>query len=172
LTLYGQDEYNYVRFNNLTEVKGTEYVIASIENKGKGFSTNSKHLLFINTETGEREKINFPKDSYIRKLEQVKIDSLGINLIVISARTIDLNEKNGVDWNDPKQIIILSFEGNEKTQLTDSNFFSSTWVINKKTGTIVITGHYDTNNNYKYDKTDKNEIHIYDLKSLKLISKI
>jgi hypothetical protein len=44
--------------------------------------------------------------------------------------------------------------------------------VNKKTGTIVVTGHYDTNNNNKYDKTDKNEISIYDLKTLKLVSKI
>jgi hypothetical protein len=50
--------------------------------------------------------------------------------------------------------------------------FVSTWVVNKKTGTIVITGHYDTNNNGKYDMTDKNEIGIYDLKTLKLIVKI
>ncbi|MCH5716814.1 hypothetical protein [Niabella hibiscisoli] len=47
-----------------------------------------------------------------------------------------------------------------------------TWVVNKKAGTIVIAGHYDTNGNGKYDKTDKNEIGIYDLKTLKLIGKI
>ena len=28
---------------------------------------------------------------------------------------------------------------------------------------------YDTNNNNKYDKKDKNEIHIYDLLEMKLI---
>lgn len=50
--------------------------------------------------------------------------------------------------------------------------FVRTWMVNKKTGTIVITGHYDTNNNGKYDKTDKNEIGIYDLRTLMLISKI
>ena len=60
----------------------------------------------------------------------------------------------------------------EKTQLTESKFFVRTWAVNKLTGTIVVTGHYDTNNNGKYDKTDKNEIHIYDLKTLKLIGKI
>lgn len=171
-TSFGQDKYDYVRFNKLTEVVGTKYVIASIENKGKALSIKSKYLLFINTESGETNQIDFPVDANIRNLEQVKIDSLDINLIVVSARTVDLGGKSGIDWNDPKQIIIISPDGKYKTQLTDDKFFVSSWIINKLTGTIVITGHIDTNNNNKYDKTDKNEIYIYDLKTLKIISKI
>lgn len=174
LTTYGQDKdkYNYVYFNKLTEVIGTEYVIASIENWGKMLETKSRYLLFINTKTGETKQVDFPNDAGIGKIEQVKIDSLGINLIVVSARTVDLDGKGGIDWNDPTQIIILLPDGKEKTQLTEDKFFVRTWTINKLTGTIVITGHYDTNNNNKYDKTDKNEIHVYDLKTLKLINKI
>ena len=172
LTAYGQDKYNYVHFNKLTEVVGTEYVIASIENWGKLFETKSRYLLFINTKTGETKQVDFPSDANIGKIEQVKIDSLEINLIVVSARTVDLDGKSGIDWNDPTQIIILSPDGKEKTQLTESKFFVRTWIVNQMTGTIVVTGHYDTNNNGKYDKTDKNEIHVYDLKTLKLISKI
>jgi hypothetical protein len=172
LTTYGQDKYNYVHFNKLTEVAGTEYIIASIENRGKMFDTKSRYLLFVNTKTGQSKQVDFPNDGYIEKVEQVKIDSLGINKIIVSAQTIDLDGKNGIDWEDPKQIIILSVDGQEKTQLTDEKFFSRTWIVNKQTGTIVVTGHYDTNNNNKYDKTDKTEIHIYDLRTLKLISKI
>jgi hypothetical protein len=172
LQAYGQDKYNYVHFNKLTEATGTEYVIASIENWGKIMETKSKYLLFINTRNGETKQIDFPNDAGIENLDQIKIDSLGINLIVVSARTVDLDGKSGIDWNDPTQIIVLSPDGNNKTQLTDDKFFSRTWTVNKLTGTIVITGHYDTNNNNKYDKTDKNEIHIYDLKTLKQISKI
>ena len=172
LTTYGQDKYNYVHFNKLTEVVGTEYVIASIENWGKMLETKSRYLLFINTKTGETNQVDFSSDAGIGKLEQVKLDSLDINLIIVSARTVDLDGKNGIDWNDPTQIIILSTDGKTKTQLTDNKFFARTWTVNKLTGTIVVTGHYDTNNNNKYDKTDKNEIHVYDLKTLKLISKI
>ena len=172
LTSYGQDKYNYVHFNKLTEVVGTEFVIASIENWGKSFETKSRYLLFINTKNGETKQVDFPNDAGIRELEQIKIDSLGLNLIVVSARTVDLDGKSGIDWNDPTQIIILSLDGKEKTQLTDSKFFVRTWKVNNLTGTIVVTGHYDINNNNKYDKTDKNEIHVYDLKTLKLISKI
>lgn len=83
-----------------------------------------------------------------------------------------MDGRKGIDWNDPKQIIILSPDCKVRTQLTDSKLFVRTWTINKQTGTIVITGHYDTNDNNKYDKTDKNEIGVYDLKTLKLISKI
>ena len=172
LTSYGQDKYNYVHFNNLTEVVGTEYVIASIVDRGKMFEANSRYLLFINTKTGETNQVDFPKDAIVWDIEQIKIDSLEINLIIVSAKTVDLDGKNGIDWNDPRQIIILSPDGKEKVQLTESKFFVRTWSVNRLTGTIVVTGHYDTNNNNKYDKTDKNEIHIYDLKTLKLIKKI
>jgi hypothetical protein len=172
LTSYGQDKYNYVHFNKLTEVVGTEYVIASIESWGKMLETKSRYLLFINTKTGDTSQIDFPNDARIGKLEQIKIDSLSINLIIVEARTIDLDGKSGIDWDDPTQIIILSPNGKEKTQLTDSKFFIRNWTVNKLTGTIIVTGHDDTNNNNKYDKTDKNEIHVYDLKTLKLINKI
>ena len=172
LTAYGQDKYNYVHFNKLTEVVGTEYVIASIENRGKSFVTKSRYLLFINTKTGETNQVDFPNDAGIEKIEQVKIDSLEINLIVVSARTVDLDGKSGIDWNDPTQIMILTPDGKQKTQITNDKFFVRTWTVNKLTGTLVITGHFDTNNNNKYDKTDKNEIHIYDLIKKKLISKI
>ncbi len=172
LTVYGQDKYNYVHFNKLTEVAGTEYVIASVENWGKVFGVNSRYLLFINTKTGEANQVDFPNEARIGKAEQIKIDSLGINLIVVSAKTVDLDGKNGIDWNDPAQIIILSPDGKTKTQLTEDRFFVRNWMVNNLTGTIVITGHYDTNGNNRYDKKDKNEIHIYDLKTLKLISKI
>ncbi|WP_375560057.1 hypothetical protein ACE193_20415 [Bernardetia sp. OM2101] len=170
-TSYAQDKHNYTQFNKLTEIEGTDYVIATIENRGK-IDTKSRYLLFIDTKSGETNQVDIPKDGYFEKIEQVKIDELGINKIIVSAQTVDLDGKKGIDWNDPKQIIILSTDGKERTQLTDSKLFVRTWVVNRKTGTIIITGHYDTNNNGKYDKTDKNEIGIYDLKTLKLITKI
>lgn len=172
LTCYGQDKNNYTHFNKLTEVEGTDFVIASVENLGKIPDAKNKYLLFINTKNGQTKQVDFPSDGYFEKPEQVKIDHLGINQIIISAQTIDLDEKKGIDWNDPKQIIILSPDGQKRTQLTDNKLFVRTWVVNKQTGTIVVTGHVDTNNNNKYDKTDKSEILIYDLKTLKQISKI
>ena len=97
---------------------------------------------------------------------------MGLNKIIVATQTIDLNGRKGIDWNDPTQLIILSIDGREKTQLTDNKLFVRTWVVNKKTGTLTVTGHYDTNNNGKKDKEDHNEISIYDLKTLKLMSKI
>ncbi|MFD2033590.1 hypothetical protein ACFSKL_02250 [Belliella marina] len=171
-TTYGQDKYNYVHFNKLTEVVGTEYVIASIENRVKMQDAKSRYLLFINTNTGEKNQVEFPNDAWIGNLEQVKLDSLNLNVIIVAARTVDLDGKNGIDWDDPTQIIILSTDGKSKTQLTDNKFFVRNWTVNKTTGRIVVTGYYDSNNNHKYDKTDKNEIHVFDLKTLKLINKI
>ncbi len=172
ITLFSQSKYDYIHFNKLTEVQGTEYVISSIENRGKMLETKGKHLMFINTKTGETSQVDFPGDGYIEKVEQVKIDSLNLNVIVVSAQTIDLNGKKGIDWNDPKQIIILSPDGKQRNQLTDDKFFVNTWIVNKQTGTIIITGYYDANDNNKYDKTDKNKIFIYNLKTLELVSEI
>ena len=169
---YGQDKYNYFHFNKLMELKGTDFVIASIENVGKKFTTKSKYLLFINTKNGQSKKVDFPKDSFLQKIEQINIDNLGINKLIVTAKTINLNNSKSIDWEDPTQILILSIDGQEMTQLTEDDFFVRTWMTSSQTGTIVITGHYDTNNNGKYDETDKNEILIYDLKTLKLISKI
>ncbi|MDD3323382.1 MAG: hypothetical protein PHS59_18250 [Paludibacter sp.] len=169
---YGQDKYDYVHYNKLTEIKGTEFVIATIENMGKLFTTNSKYLLFINTKNGTTKQVDFPKDAYIQKMEQIKIDSLGINKVLIAANTVNLDNSKTIDWSDPTQIIILSPDGQERIQLTEDKFFVRTWTINSQTGTIVVTGHYDSNNNGKYDKTDKNEIQIYDLKTLKLTNRI
>lgn len=169
---FGQDKNNYVLFNKLKEIKGTTYVIASIENWGKMYDTQSKHLLFINTSTGQSKRIDFPRGGYIEEIEQVKIDSFGINLIIVGAHTVDLDGKKGVDWNDPKQVIIISTDGTETTQLTDSSFFTKRWTVNSSTATLVVTGYFDSNGNFKYDRTDKSEIHIYDLRSLKLIKKL
>ena len=157
IALYGQDKYNYVHYNKLTELKGTPFVIATIENFGK-ISIKSEFLLFINTSNGQTKQIDFPKDAYLEKIEQIKIDSLQINKVVIAAHTINLDGSKSIDWDDPGQIIVLSVDGQEKTQLTEAKFFVGTWTINSYTGAIVITGHYDTNNNGKNDKTDKNEI--------------
>ncbi len=171
ISSFGQNKYNYVHFNKLTELTGTEYVIASMENRSK-IETKNKYLLFINTENGQTTQIDFPKDASIYKVEQIKIDSLGINIVLVIAKTVNLDVSKSIDWSDPSQIIILSTDGNEKMQLTEDKFFVRTWSINNKSGTIVVTGHYDTNNNGKYDKKDKNEILIYDLKTLKLKNKI
>ena len=170
--VYGQDKYNYVHFDKLLEVEGTEYVIATIENRSKVFDVKEKYLLFINTKNGETREVDFPKGVSIREIKQIKIDSLGVNLILLSARTIDLDGRKGIGWDDPEQVIVLSTDGKNKTQLTENKLFVRTWAVNKETGRIVVTGHYDTNNNNKYDKTDKNEILIYDLKTLKLITRI
>lgn len=87
----------------------------------------------------------------------------------MSANTVDLDGKHGVDWNDPKQVIVFSPDGKQRTQITDNKFFVQAWIVNQETGRVTITGHYDTNNNGKYDKTDKNEIVIYDLVGMRAV---
>jgi hypothetical protein len=172
ISAYGQDKTNYVHFNRLKELTGTDYTIATIEHLGKMAAVNSTQLLFINTRTGQSKQVDFPKDGKVSELEQIRIDSLQINRVIVEARTVNLDNSKRIDWSDPYQVFGLSTDGEEKVQLTPDNFYTRTWAVNHRTGGLVITGHYDSNNNGKYDKTDKSEILLFDLKTLKLITKI
>lgn len=167
-----QDKSNYNSFNKLTPVTGTEYVLTNIENVGKMGVFHGEFLLFINTKTGKANRVDFPKNASLRRWEQVKLDSLGLNLILLTAQTVNLDNNRRIDWNDPLQLIVLSTDGLQKTQLTEDKFFVIYWTIHRETGGLVVSGYYDTNGNGKNDKTDKDEIQVYDLKTLKLISKI
>ncbi|RZK24542.1 MAG: hypothetical protein EOO43_07430 [Flavobacterium sp.] len=172
LTSSGQEKYNFKQFNTLKEVEGTNYVIATLENWSKIGGVKNRYLLFVETKTGQTKQVDIGTEGYFERIEQVKIDDLGINRIIVSARAIDLAGKQGIDWNDPRQIIILSTDGKERIQLTDNELFVQTWLVNRTAATITIIGHYDVNNNGKVDKTDKGGIFIYDLKTLKLVSKL
>jgi hypothetical protein len=170
MSAYGQDKYNFLYADRLIELKGTDYVLSKVENWGK--IVKSQYLLFINTRNGQSKRIDFAKDASVHLAEQIKIDSLQINKVLVVARTVNLDNSKRIDWGDPTQIILLSTDGQEKVQLTDDKFFVRDWVINCQTGNIVVRGHYDTNNNGKYDKADDYQILLYDLKTLKLASKV
>jgi hypothetical protein len=167
-----QDKYYSSQYNKLIEVQGTEYVIASYSEWGKLYSITGRHLLFMNTLTGEINRIEFPIQTDIKKIEQVKIDSLDLNVILVSASTMDLDGKNGIDWKDPVQLMIMSPDGKEKIQVADDRFDIQLWTVNKQTGNLVVIGHYDNNYNGRVDKEEKNEILIYDLRNKLLIRKI
>lgn len=170
IAVHAQDKNNYIVYNKLTIVEGTPYMIAAAEDLGKKAVYND-FLLFINTLNGQVKQVDFPKGAILEKYEQIKIDSLGINLIIAEAKTVNLDGNKSIDWNDPRQVFILSTDGHTKTKLTEDRFFASRWAVNKLTGAIVITGHYDTNNNGKYDKTDENQVLLFNLKTLALIAK-
>jgi hypothetical protein len=149
-------------YNRFLSIKGTEYSVATVEGWSK-FKRVKSNLLFINTETGETKQIDFPDDANLRTITQIKIDSLNINVILILANTIDWNGKKGIEWDDPKQIFISSPSGNEMQQLTDDNYFVNAWNINEFTGTLIVSGYFDTNKNNKKDTNEENSILLYDL---------
>ncbi|MFV0365787.1 MAG: hypothetical protein ACK5JS_04690 [Mangrovibacterium sp.] len=171
---FGQGKYSTTQFDKLTEVKGSKFVIASVNDWSKNIQTKDRYLLFINTATGESNQMKFPLGSKINQVEQVKIDELGINLILVEAQTVDLDGKTGIDWNDPTQLIILPTSGEGGTKLTEDSFFVRKWSVNETTGTIVVTGYSNNaSKENKYNrKSEQNEIRIYDLKSLKLMHNI
>ena len=73
---------------------------------------------------------------------------------------------------DPVSLISLGIDGNEKKVITPKTFNVRVWEVNEISGTLVVGGFYDSNRNGRYDPQEKNEIHIYDLKTYKLIYKI
>lgn len=159
-------------YNKLTIVDGTPYVIASQEAYGKLGSRLGASLHFVNNETGSNTVVDFGADADLQNLEQIKIDSLDINVILVSASKIDVTSKRGVGYFNPSQKFILSTDGKIKMQITDEEFHTTNYLVNKKIGTLVITGYYDTNNNNKNDLGDKNQIIVFNLKTLKVIAKI
>ena len=171
-SVIGQDKLTeYVAYRRLIEMTGTEYVLAAVQQRTK-VRNEGEYLLFINTKTGENLQVNIPPDSYIEKIEQIKLDTLQINRVVVSGRMVNLNNDKSIDYYDPEQIMVLSTDGKEQIKITPDNYFVSSYAINRQTGVIVVTGHVDSNNNKKWDRTDKNEIFLYDLKALKLVAKL
>lgn len=169
---FSQDKRDYIHYNNLMEIKGTQYILANIENRGKMTEALNKSLLFIDTRNGRSQQVVFAGNALIDHVQQIKLDSLGINKVLVTARTVDLNNKKSIDWADPQQLIVFSVDGNEKNSLTPDDFFIRTWLINNKTGVMVIVGHFDSNENGRLDKNDKNKILIYSLKTMTMLSEI
>lgn len=168
---FAQDKV-WVSYNKLTELKGTNYVIAR-EDRDSKMSVRSRNLLFINTANGEVHKVELPPKAYITEITQVKNDTVGVNKVVVIAKTVNLDgNRRGIDWNDPEQVLIFSPDGKQQEQITDDRFFVGDWLFNNKTGAITIIGHYDTNENGKQDRYDKHEVIVYDLVRMKLLSRI
>ncbi|OSZ79174.1 hypothetical protein CAP35_13240 [Chitinophagaceae bacterium IBVUCB1] len=168
--LYAQKKLDYERYNNVVPIDGTEYLYATAEHEGKK-STDNDFLMFINTQTGETKKVEFPKGSQIYKINHIRYDSIGVNKIMLIGKTVDLNDRGGINYNDPTQVIILSVDGKEKNVITSDGYFVNQWYLSAKYGTLTILGYYDSNNNGRNDYNDKAEILVYDLKQMKLLSR-
>jgi hypothetical protein len=162
VSVHGQDKKLQSRFNQLQTIKGTEFVIASMVNYGKLLKTNDS-LMIINAKTGQITPVIFSKKVNINKIKQVRIDSMGINYLIVTAQT-KKNNKSVFDYQ--AKLFLISIDGQAVRQLTDDNYFTSDWVVNKQVGSLLITGQTDINKNGKLDSSDKNEILIFDLKTL------
>ncbi|MCZ2131367.1 MAG: hypothetical protein LC109_14020 [Bacteroidia bacterium] len=62
-SVYGQDKYNYVQFNKLTEIKGTTMLSQQLKMLEKCLLQIAKYLLFLNTSSGQTKQVDFPKDA-------------------------------------------------------------------------------------------------------------
>jgi hypothetical protein len=158
-------------YNKFMDLKGTEFTVATSEHWKKAEKIRSS-LLFINTLNCLVKEINFADGSRLSAIQQVKIDSLDINLVLVVANTIALDNKKIIDWDDPRQILIFSPSGNDMQQLTEDDYYVNSWNINEFTGTLIISGFFDVNRNRKKDKNESNEILLFDLKTRILKQKL
>ena len=125
-------------YNKFIHLKETVFSVATVENRSKIGNDVKSSLLFINTLTGDTKQIEFADGARLGIIQQVKIDSLGINLVLVVANTISLDNKKDIDWHDPRQIFIFSPNGENKKQLTEDNYYVISWTINEFTGTLSI----------------------------------
>ena len=151
-------------YNKFIHLKGTEFSVASIENHSK-LENDRSYLMFINTLTGDAKQIEFAEGAKLGIIQQIKIDNLEINIVLVVANTVSLDNKKDIDWRDPKQIFIFSTNGENMKQLTEDNFYVHSWSINEFTGTLIVSGYLDKNRNRKRDKDESNEILLFDLKT-------
>lgn len=165
-----QDKKDYEHYDRIVEIQGTDYVYAIAEHIGKKSGGND-FLMFINTRSGETRRVEFPPNSSINEIRHLQYDSIGVNKLMLLGRTVDLNDRGGIGFEDPLQLIILSTDGKEKTVITEDGYYVRHWYLSPKHGTITILGYYDDNANGHLDRTDKSETLVYDLKKMKLLSK-
>lgn len=169
---YGQRNIEMVSFNRLVEVVGTNNMIALEVTTNNIGDINSMSILFINTETGEGKIADIANEYIIQDFKQVRIDSLNINTVLVTARMYDLDLNGRINSKDPVTLLSVGLDGNSITIITPKTYNVRVWGINEKTGTITVAGYYDSNRNGRYDAVEKNEIQIYSLKTYKLIYKM
>lgn len=154
-------------YNKFLHLKGTVYTVATEESWSKMGNVNS-NLLFINTATGASTVVDFPPGGRVGHVEQIKIDSLKINYVLVTANTVDIDNRKGIDWADPRQLLLYTPSGEKLKQLTEDTFYVASYAVNETTGTLIVSGYFDVNRNQKRDKTESGAMLLYDLTTLKM----
>jgi len=171
LFVNAQTSSGLISFEKLLELKGTPYLLGFVINMTTLGDVNTMSLMSINSSTGKTETVDLPRGAMLIDFKQVKIDKIEVNCVVVLARIYDADNNNRINPRDPISLFIVSPDGKQKTDLTTSDYSVRLWEVNEVTGNLVVTGFYDTNKNGRYDYSEKNEIQIFDLKTLTLIHK-
>lgn len=170
-SLGAQEKYEYTSYNKLIDVTGTDYTIATFEDHSKR-GISGRHILFINTRTGSFKQVSLDEDEYLYKIEQIRLDSLGINRIIAVIGMGHPENMKGLMLGSWHRVVVFSTDGNEMLGAEGPIHFASTWQVKERIGSLVIAGHTDSDGNGKHDRTDKNQVLVYDLKNMKVIGTI
>ncbi|NMH27137.1 hypothetical protein [Flavobacterium silvaticum] len=144
------------------EISGTEFVaIPYFDTEKTGDSESG--IKFINTATGEIKQAILPKDNHVARLEHVKIESLGIDKIVV----IIQNEGKSVIVKGTRQsqLSVYSVNGTlEKNIILDAEV-GRDLIVNNVTGRLVLISFKGS----KFAPEHKQEEIIYDLRTNSII---
>ena len=166
-----QEKREHISYNKLIEVDGTDYVIATFQNQSKK-GVLGRHILFVNTKSGASRQFDLEDNQYLQDIEHIRLDSVGVNKIVAVIGISRTENLKGTMFSPWRKIVVFSPDGGDALGLEGRTHFASSWLTNSKTGSLVVTGFIDSNENHTPDYDDKNEVRIYDLKNMKIIAKI
>ncbi|MBW7913341.1 MAG: hypothetical protein H3C54_06505, partial [Taibaiella sp.] len=107
-----QEKKEYTSYNKLIEVQGTDFAIATFEDHSKK-GVSGRHILFINTRTGTSRQIDLGEDQYLYNIEQIKLDSLGINRIIAVVGMFHPKEMKGLVLSNWRKVVVFSIDGEQ-----------------------------------------------------------
>lgn len=167
LTLNAQEKKESLNLNKLIELENTGYVIATANHHSKLESSNAI-LFFVNTCTGSVNELAIPPDYVVTEIEHIRIDSLGINkvLILLQKRL----EGNTFKFQILNKLLVSSIDGMEITDLTPEPIWIGSRNLNRSSGIMTFLCNKNDRKKGK-DKPEmlKDKICLYNLKEMKYI---
>jgi hypothetical protein len=124
--------------NDLQTIDNTSFVVSVSQNHSKLGDERSSKLVFINTETGITNEVEFPKDSNVHKVfTTVTSKYLNTDFILVEAsRRVEktLPKANNVS----RELFLIKLDTFKVVKLSTANFSLISWVINNNTNTLVV----------------------------------
>ena len=142
------------------DLSKSDYVVVKYQDVDKS-GTAKSGIRFINTATGKVSKFELENNTTIQSLEHVKIDALGIDIVVMITEENVFKTQNSVF-----KLMIYNKIGDLKKEIKLDNSQVKDYIINNKNGRIVLFVLENSTNNLLNQKQTER---IFDLKTFEEI---